>query len=234
VQQAYGKGSFKDVIRRTTTITFDCYGTLIDWSAGLWRSFAAIFGPVVTERKLEWFKAYVRVEAEVESGPYRSYREVLAVVTERLAREFDLPLPVGQKGMLAEMLPGWAPFPDTKDALARLKQRFRLGVLSNVDRDLFAGTAKQLGVAFDFVVTAEDVRSYKPAHGHFQRLIDAHGGTSRALHVAQSLYHDGAPANDLGLAFVWINRYKEQNQTSVRPLAEFPDLRSFADTACGD
>ena len=226
--------SINDVFHRTKTITFDCYGTLIDWSAGLWRSFAEIFGAVVAERKQEWFDAYVRTEAEVESGPYRSYREILAVVTERLARQFDLPLPPGREAKLAEMLPGWAPFPDTKDALARLKQRFRMGVLSNIDKDLFAGTAKQLGVAFDFVVTAEDVRSYKPAHGHFQRLIDAHGGTSRALHVAQSLYHDGAPANDLGLAFVWINRYKEQNQTSVRPLAEFPDLRSFADAACGD
>jgi len=234
VQQAYGKCSFKDVLRRTNTITFDCYGTLIDWSAGLWQSFAAIFGPVVAERKQEWFEAYVRVEAEVESGPYRSYREILAVVTERLAREFDLPLPAGREAKLAEMLPGWAPFPDTNAALTRLKKRFRLGVLSNVDKDLFAGTAKQFDVEFDFVVTAEDVRSYKPAHGHFQRLIDSHGDIETALHVAQSLYHDGAPANKLGLAFVWINRYKELNNTGVRPLAEFPDLRSFADAACGD
>lgn len=234
MQQAYGKGSIKDVFRRTKTITFDCYGTLIDWSAGLSRSFATIFGPAVDERKQEWFDAYVRVEAEVESGPYRSYREVLAFVTERLARHFDLHLSPGREAKLAELLPGWAPFPDTIDALKRLKQRFRLGVLSNVDKDLFAGTAKQFGVAFDFVVTAEDVRSYKPAYGHFQRLVDAHGGIETALHVAQSLYHDGAPANELGLAFVWINRYKERNKSSVRPLAEFPDLRSFADAACGD
>jgi len=226
--------SIQDVLRRTKTITFDCYGTLIDWSAGLWRSFAEIFGPVVAERKQEWFDAYVRVEAEVESGPYQSYREVLAVVTERLAREFDLPLPAGREAKLAEMLPGWAPFPDTNDALARLKHRFRLGVLSNIDRDLFAGSAKQFGIAFDFIVTAEDVRSYKPAHGHFQRMSDVHGGTDTALHVAQSLYHDGVPANELGLAFVWINRYKERNHTSVRPLAEFPDLRSFTDAACCD
>lgn len=225
--------SINDVFQRTQTITFDCYGTLIDWSAGLWRSFAAIFGPVVVEHKQEWFDAYVRAEAEVESGPYRTYREILAEVTERLARQFDLPLPPGQERRLAEMLPDWAPFPDTKDALARLKQRFRLGVLSNIDRDLFDGTAKQLGVAFDFVVTAQDVRSYKPALGHFQRLNHAHGGIETALHVAQSLYHDGAPANELAFAFVWINRYKERNHTSVRPLAEFPDLRSFADAACG-
>jgi len=230
--------SVNDVFKRTTTITFDCYGTLIDWSAGLWRSFAGIFGPVVAERKQEWFDAYVRVEAEVESGKYRSYREVLAVVTERLARQFNLPLPPGRETELAEMLPHWRPFPDTNDALSRLKQRFRLGVLSNVDKDLFAGTARQFDVEFDFVVTAEDVRSYKPARAHFQRLIDAHGGISQlassALHVAQSLYHDGAPANELGLAFVWINRYKEPNRTSVRPLAEFPDLCSFADAACRD
>lgn len=248
MQQAYGKGSFEDVIQRTSTITFDCYGTLIDWSAGLWRSFAAIFGPVVAERKLELFDTYVRVEAEVEAGRYRSYREVLAVVTERLAQQFEFPLPAEQKSKLAEMLPNWAPFPDTNAALARLKKRFRLGVLSNIDKDLFAGTGKKFGVAFDFVVTAEDVRSYKPAHGHFQHMIDAHDGIAQlassalpsrghrlsALHVAQSLYHDGVPAKELGLAFVWINRYKELNNTGVRPLAEFPDLRSFADAACGD
>ena len=227
-------GLVENTFRRTTTITFDCYGTLIDWNAGLWRSFTEIFGPVVAERKQEWFDAYVRAEAEVESGPYRSYREVLAVVTERLAQQFELPLPPGKEAKLAEMLPDWTPFPDTKDALARLQRRFHLGVLSNIDRDLFTGTAKQLGVSFDFLVTAEDARSYKPASGHFQRLVDAHGGIDTAVHVAQSLYHDGAPANDLGLAFVWINRYKERNYTGVRPLAEFPDLRSFADAACRD
>jgi 2-haloacid dehalogenase len=226
--------SIQDVLRRTKTITFDCYGTLIDWSAGLSRSFREIFGPAVAGHEREWFEAYVRIEAEVESGPYRPYREILAVVTKRLARQFDLPLPTDRDAKLAEVLPHWAPFPDTNEALTRLKQRFRLGVLSNIDKDLFAGTAKQFGVAFDFVVTAEDVGSYKPAHGHFQRLIDAYGGMDTALHVAQSLYHDGAPANELGLAFVWINRYKERNHTSVRPLAEFPDLRSFADAACGD
>jgi len=232
VQPTYGKVSFKDVIQRTTTMTFDCYGTLIDWSAGLWRSFTETFGPVVSERKQEWFDEYVRIEAEVESGPYRSYREVLATVTERLARTFNLPLRAGTENGLADALPSWKPFSDTNAALIRLKERFRLGVLSNVDNDLFAGTAKQFGVAFDFVITAEDVRSYKPACGHFQRFVGAHGGIDTVLHVAQSLYHDGAPASDLGLAFTWINRYKERNHTSVRPLAEFPDLRSFVDAAC--
>ena len=225
--------SVQDVLRRTKTITFDCYGTLIDWSAGLSRSFSEIFGPAVAGHEREWFEAYVRIEAEVESGPYRSYREVLAAVSERLARRFHLSLPPGREQQLAKMLPHWAPFPDTNEALLRLQRRFRLGVLSNIDRDLFAGTARQFGIAFDFIVTAEDVESYKPARAHFQRLIDAHGGAETALHVAQSLYHDGVPANDLGLAFVWINRYKEENHTTVRPLAEFPDLRAFADAACG-
>jgi len=234
MQQRRGTSLTEDAFRRTTTLTFDCYGTLIDWSAGLWRSFAKIFGPSVAERKQEWFDAYVRTEAEIESGPYRPYREILALVTTRLAKQFNLPLPPDHSARLAEMLPRWAPFPDTKDALARLKKKFRLGVLSNIDKDLFADTARQLGVPFDFIVTAEDVRSYKPALGHFHCLRDKHGGLDSALHVAQSLYHDGVPANELGLAFVWINRYKEPNRTGVRPLAEFPDLRSFADAACCD
>ncbi len=224
--------ALKEVLQRTKTLTFDCYGTLIDWSAGLTRSLSAIFGPQVAKRGQEWFDAYVRAEAEAESGPYRSYRDILALVTERLARQFNLSLPAEAKCKLAELLPGWAPFSDTNDALARLKKRFRLGVLSNIDKDLFEGTAKLLGTRFDFVVTAQDVGSYKPAHGHFERLRDSHGELDRALHVAQSLYHDGAPAADLGLAFVWINRYKEANRTDVRPLAEFTDLGSFAEAAC--
>ena len=225
--------SLRHILRPTRTITFDCYGTLIDWNAGLGRAFVDAFGPAAERRAGELFAAYVQIEAEIEAGPYRRYREVLAEVLVRLAERFGFDLPADRRYALAESLPGWRPFADTNQALAKLKRRFQLGVLSNVDRDLFAGTARQFDTPFDFVITAEDVQGYKPAHGHFQRLIESSGGPETVLHVAQSLFHDGRPAAALGLAFAWINRYKDPPDKHVPVLAEFEDLRSLAEAACG-
>ncbi len=225
-----------ETLARARTLTFDCYGTLIDWSRGLGRVFREVFGLEVADRRHdELFAAYVQIEAEIEAEPYRLYREVLGMTLERLAAKLGLPLPPDKKDELAAMLATWTPFADTNDALARLKKKFRLGVLSNIDRDLFAGTARHFSVAFDFLICAEDVRSYKPAPGHFERLRQEEGSLDHVIHVAQSLYHDGAAAKKLDLAFVWINRYSEPRASAradVRPYAEFPDLRSFAEAAC--
>lgn len=224
--------SIRDVLGRVKTITFDCYGTLIDWRRGLGDTFAELFGPAGGDRVDELFRAYVPTETAMEVGPYQSYRQILSAVTERVAEQFGVELPAEPAGLLAEKLPDWPPFPDTNEALTRLQQRYRLGVLSNVDRDLFAGTARYFDVTFDFVVTAEDVRAYKPAHPHFERLASVHSPPDEVLHVAQSLFHDGVPTSELGIAFVWINRYGESNPTTVEPLATFPDLKSLADMAC--
>ncbi len=221
------------VLPRIDTLTFDCYGTLIGWAEGLETSLSAVFGEELRPHLSRLFGEYVRIEAEVEAEPYRSYREVLAEVVRRLGGAFGVPLSPDKADQLAADLPHWSPFADTVDALRRLKRRFRLGILSNVDRDLFERTAERLVVPFDFVITAEDVQSYKPRLGHFDRLLNEFVSKDRVLHVAQSLYHDGAPANQLGIAFVWINRYNEANETSVKPLAEFPTLASFADAVCG-
>lgn len=225
--------TLEDALRRTETITFDCYGTLIDWAAGLKAAFEEIFGAGVAARIPSLFDAYVDIEAEVESRPYRPYRAVLAEVVQEVARRFDLSLAPGRAEILTERLPGWKPFPDTNAALTRLKQRYRLGVLSNIDRDLFAATAKHFTVEFDFVITAQDVRSYKPFTMHFRRAIADRGPQESLLHVAQSLYHDGVPAAELDIAFVWINRYNHPNATNVKPVAAFADLQSFAEMACG-
>lgn len=226
--------SIEEVLRRTQTITFDCYGTLIDWRAGLSRSCAELFGPSVADRTDELFNAYVQIEAEVEAQPYQSYRQVLSTVARRLALRFGFELPLERTDLFAEMLPEWLPFKDTNQALLRLKKQYRLGVLSNIDRDLFDGTARHFDAAFDFVITAEDVRAYKPAHPHFERLLTAHSKSDEVLHVAQSLFHDGLPAGRLGIAYVWINRYNDANETTVRPLATYPDLARFAQIACQD
>jgi 2-haloacid dehalogenase len=232
-----------EALRRARVLTFDCYGTLVDWRAGLTAALDDLFGPLPRERMNEIFTAYLTTEALVESGSYRSYREVLSTVLSELAWQFDLDIPSDAQGesadrrdALAESLPSWPIFEDTTESLHRLQRRYRLGVLSNVDRDLFAETQRRIGVTFDFVVTAQDVRSYKPAHAHFR---DADAGLPRyaeaheVLHVAQSLFHDGAAARELNLAYVWINRYNQENDTDVAPLATFPDLRSLADRLVG-
>lgn len=224
--------SLVEVIGRTTTITFDCYGTLIDWKGGLASSFRGLLGSVVDEREMAVFDAYVKLEAEEEAKPFRRYREILVSVATRMGERFGVTIDEGQADAFAASLPCWAPFPDTNDALTRLKKRFRLGALSNIDRDLFAATCAHFEVEFDFLVSAEDVRSYKPALGHFRKYLSDHGATDSTLHVAQSLFHDGAPAGELSLAYVWINRYNQRNDTNVRPHAEFATLGGLAD-ACG-
>jgi 2-haloalkanoic acid dehalogenase type II len=195
-------------------------------------TFTELFGPGVVDHVDELFQAYVPTEAAVEAGSYQPYRQILSVVTERVAEQLGLDLPTGGAGLLAERLPDWTPFPDTNEALTRLKQRYRLGVLSNIDRDLFAGTARYFDIKFDVVITAEDVGTYKPALAHFERLLGTHSPPEEVLHVAQSLFHDGVPATELGIPFVWINRYGDSNPTLVEPITTFADLKSLADAAC--
>jgi len=220
---------------RVDSLSFDCYGTLIDWETGIRAALdalAGVGGDTSIDRRV-LFDTYLEAEAKIEGGPYLPYKEILARVQAELARRFGLAVPSGRERLLPESLPDWKPFPDTNAALARLARRCRLGIVSNTDRDLFADTAGHFAPVverFDFLVLAEDVRSYKPARGHFDRLLEALGrDPSRHLHVAQSLYHDGVPCADLGLSFVWINRRKEANDTRARPLAVFDDLTGLAD-----
>ena len=177
-----------------------------------------------------FFDAYLEAEAEVEGGPYRPYAQVLASVQERLAAKLGLTVQPEQTNLLADSVPNWKPLPDTNAALARLQARYRLGILSNIDNDLFAATARHFEVDFDFVITAQDVGSYKPARGHFDRLTQMVTSDPRThLHVAQSLFHDGVPAGELGLPFVWINRRGQTNDTSAQPMAVFDNLTGLAD-----
>ncbi len=219
-----------DLRKNIKTLTFDCYGTLIDWEAGLTRSFEQIFGPQALSRRQELFETYVQIEAHIEGGAYRPYREILNEVVGRLGRRYGWKLTAKRRFLLPELLPTWAPFADTNDALKRLKKKYRLGLLSNIDRDLFARTAKQFPIAFDFVVTAQDVQSYKPALGHFHHMLEKHAEKQSTLHVAQSQCHDGRPANELGIAFAWINRYNEPADREVIASGVYPDLKSLADT----
>jgi len=207
--------------------TFDCYGTLIDWNAGIGDVLQRLWG---VERAPELLSRYHELEPEVESEQYRSYGEVLTLTLERIAQEVGYGIPEGESGMLAQSLPEWPPFPEVPDALRELRSRgWNLVILSNSDRDLIMASERQIGVPFDLTIVAEDVRSYKPAHGHWERFFEVTtADQGHHVHVAASLFHDIAPARELGLKTVWINRLGEQ--ADPKPDRELTDLTDLPDT----
>ncbi len=215
---------------RFDVVTFDCYGTLVDWEGGIAEAFAR---EAESEgRTLESSRvvtAYHEVEPSVEALEYRPYRDVLAETATRVARRLGWALPSHRAGFLADSLPDWRPFPDTNGGLSELAAAgHRLGILSNVDDDLLEGTRLQLAVSFDPVVTAQDVRDYKPAHAHFleaRRRI----GDRRWLHAAQSWFHDVTPASALGIPVAWINRKGEPRPDGPTPEVEVRDLSRLAE-----
>ncbi|HZS33746.1 MAG TPA: HAD-IA family hydrolase [Methylomirabilota bacterium] len=211
-------------------LTFDCYGTLIDWESGIAGAFQAA-GPArgVPLERAAILDAYLRAERRVEAGPYRRYREVLTESARAAAAALGWPLASGDAAFLADSIGGWPPFPDTNPALERLRAAgYTLGILSNIDDDLLAATRRRFTVDFDFVVTAQQVGSYKPARAHFdaaRRLIDPR----RWLHVAQSYFHDVVPARALGIPTAWINRHGEAPSDGGRAEREFRTLGELAD-----
>ncbi|MCI0414509.1 HAD-IA family hydrolase [bacterium] len=207
-------------------ITFDCYGTLIDWELGI----AAAFEKMAMATGLPFnrnqvLKLYRKYEKE-EEVQYRRYRDVLTRVARRVC--FDLGLQTATYDFLADSLQRWRPFPDTNAALQRLARKHKLGILSNVDNDMLALTRKHLTVNFDLIVTAEDVSSYKPGLKHFE---EAKRKIANAdwIHAAQSYVHDILPCNRLGIESAWINRTHETlKDNDVKPLFNGPDLYRFA------
>ncbi len=212
-------------------ITFDCYGTLIDWERGIGEAFeraAAAAG--VTVQRADVLRLYHEIEPVVEAERYRRYRDVLTETAVRVAARLGWPLSPERAAFLAESLPGWPPFPDTDPALRRLAAAgYRLGILSNVDDDLLAGTRRHFSVEFPLIVTAQQVGSYKPAPGHF-RTARARIAGARWLHAAQSYFHDVRPARSLGVPVAWINRHGERRpDDGPEPDRELRDLAALAD-----
>jgi len=210
-------------------ITFDCYGTLIDWEGGVADALAPFLPAPVDRRALA--ARYIAVEAEVEHGAYRPYRDVLADASARLMTSLGSPLPPGRARVLPESLPRWRPFPEVPGALLALRRAgYRLAILSNVDRDLLQHSLAQLGAVPDAVVTAEDCGSYKPAPGHWQRFQAETGARpNRTVHVGASLYHDMVVAGTLGYRTVFINRHGEPVK-DARPTRVLRDLAALPDT----
>jgi len=211
---------------RYEILTFDCYGTLINWEAGLLPALHRILA--AHKKQIEdasLLKLYGDFEQRAEAN-YQLYKEVLASVVRQLGDELKFTPTKEQVRSLAESLPTWKPWPDTVAALRQLKSRFRLAILSNIDDDLFAATRPQLGVDFDEVITAQQAQAYKPSLKIFELALNRiHAPAHRVLHVAQSIYHDVVPAQALGLATVWVNRPSARPGVgAVKSASATPDL----------
>jgi 2-haloalkanoic acid dehalogenase type II len=216
-------------MRPYDVLTFDCYGTLIDWERGIGDALeaAARVDGVKLDRATA-LQVYHQIEPVVQAERYRSYREVLTLTAQRIAERLGWRLAPARAAFLAESLPSWPPFADTNAALQRLAgSGYRLAILSNVDDDLLTGTRKHLGVDFEFVVTAQQVGSYKPAPAHFTTARARIAG-ARWLHVAQSWFHDVQPARALGIPTAWINRTRERRADGATADAEFATLGEAA------
>jgi 2-haloacid dehalogenase len=214
-------------LSRFSVLSFDCYGTMIDWEAGI---FSAL-RPILTAHNkrvndVTLLKMYSELELEAEQGSYVSYREVLQTVVRGLGARLGFDPTEAEVRSLPESLASWEPFPDTTAALRELKTRYQLAVISNIDDDLFARTAPKLGVAFDQVITAQQALCYKPCKRIFQIARGRLGVSAEQwLHVGQSIYHDVIPAQAMGIAAVWVNRPSPRVGAGATKAAEGkPDL----------
>lgn len=223
-------------IDRFEVLTFDCYGTLIDWESGMLLALQSILSAhhlQIDEKAI--LERFAKFESELEQGEYLKYQEILKGVVQRFSEEFGFIPSSAELNALADSIQNWQPFSDTVEALKTLKQRFKLAIISNIDDDLFAFSAQHLVVPFDFIVTAEQVKSYKPSLQNFKVAIQQIGvSPEKILHVACSTYHDIVPASFLGLSTVWVNRRlgKEGAGAALpaqgQPDVEVPDLKTLA------
>jgi 2-haloacid dehalogenase len=217
-------------------LSFDCYGTLIDWETGIFSALRPILA--AHDKKLrdaELLALYSELEFEAEQREFRSYREVLKAVVRGYGRRLEFKPSEAEEESLPASLANWKPFPDTVAALRKLKEKCQLAIISNVDDDLFAATARRLEVPFDHLITAQQARAYKPSLKIFNLARQRIGvAPAHWLHAAQSVYHDVVPAKSLGISTVWVNRPSPRpgsgaaKAASAEPDLEVPDLATLA------
>ena len=231
--------------RAFDAVTFDCYGTLIDWEtgilAGLRKALAAHGVDAADDALLE---AFATAEARLESGHYLPYRTVLAAAARSVGNGLGIEVTDEEAAAFGGSVGDWPAFDDSTRSLRILRRRFKLGVLTNCDDDLFAASNRRLGVDFDWVLTAQQLGAYKPNPHNFEALrerLHASGiAAARILHVAQSLFHDHVPAKKLGFHTVWIDRRHDRPGAGATPVAEaqpdatFPSMAEFAAAAVAD
>ena len=221
-------------------VSFDCYGTLIDWERGILPPLKQL----LSNREIDFsddgtLELFAEFESELEKdeNDYIEYRKILQEIVKRFGQRFNFQPTATEINSLVDSLKNWQPFPDTVAALSALKQKYKLAVISNIDDDLFAGTAKHLKVEFDWLITAEKVRSYKPSIRNFEIALETMGiPPEKLLHVAQSVYHDIVPATSMGISTVWVNRRHDKTgfgatmPASGKPDLEVPDLKTLLES----
>ncbi|HYN15071.1 MAG TPA: haloacid dehalogenase type II [Terriglobales bacterium] len=218
-------------------ITFDCYGTLIDWESGILgvlRPLLAEHGKRVTDGEI--LELYAELEPAVQAAEYRRYRFVLEEVMRAVGQRFGFSVSIDEARSLAASLKRWTPFPDTVASLCALKGRYRLGIISNIDDDLFSDTTRQLHVAFNWVTTAEQARAYKPSPAIFALALKKMGlPPEKVLHAGQSVFHDVIPARQMGMSAVLVTRRGPgaTRRVSAEADLEVPDLKTLAEMAVG-
>lgn len=228
----------RDIFRGVEALTFDCYGTIIDWEHGIVAALRSLLGAGVDASDDELLERYGRLEPRAQAGDFRPYREVLHDVARAFGHELDVPVDDDAADRFADSVGKWPPFDDSVAALRSLGERFRLVIVSNIDDDLFEDTRRGLGIDFHDVITAQQVRSYKPERGHFDEVLRRLSlPVDRIVHVAQSLFHDVAPAKELGFTCVWVDRRQGRSGAGATPPAEatpdltVPDLATLARAA---
>ncbi len=207
-------------------VTFDCYGTLVDWRSGLLAVLAHAIDSPGGPDAARWFPAYLGAEQKAEAGPYRTYREILTGAIGSVADQLGLPIDAGEAARASDSIPDWPAFPDSRGALTTLRAAgYRVAVLSNIDRDLLSMTLERHALPTDLVVTAEDVRSYKPGLAHWIRFLKETGASpGDCWHVSAGYEYDVPPARALGFETIYVARYgpppEEATGPSVRSLPD--------------
>jgi len=218
------------VPKHVSFVTFDVYGTLIDWETGIYEAFAKEAARDDFEiDRAQLMALFHEISREIEGGSYELYAEVLRRTAIEIAKRIDWPLEPSRSGFLPDSVQRWAPFRETNAQLAKLAKKYRLGLLSNIDDKLLGQTRRHIPIDFDLVVTAQQVRSYKPEPAHFTECARRIGGKRGWVHVSSSYYHDVVPCLKQRVPVIWVNRSKEVLETSQRKAtAEVPNLKEAA------
>jgi 2-haloacid dehalogenase/putative hydrolase of the HAD superfamily len=215
---------------KPTFVTFDVYGTLIDWEKGIWDAFSAEADrDGFTIEREEVIPLFMEIEREIESGSYELYAEVLRRTVVEIAKRLGWPLEPSRSGFLPDSVQRWEPFRETRLQLDKIAKKYNVGLISNIDDKLLGQTRRHLQIDFDIVVTAQQVRSYKPDAAHFNECARRIGGKKGWVHVASSYYHDVEPCVKAKIPVIWVNRHRETLDAGQRkPTAEVANLREAA------
>lgn len=223
--------------KQYSVITFDCYGTLINWETGILGALRPLikkYGRNLSDAGI--LELYSSFEPQIQSSGYMPYRQVLGEIVKRFGAKLVFTPTQKEIDSLAESIRDWPPFPDTTAALRKLKTKYKLAIISNIDDDLLALSLRLMGVPFDHLITAQQAKSYKPSFNNFNLALEKIGlPREKVLHAAESLYHDIAPTNELGIANVWVNRRGGKagatRDVAAKPNLEVPDLKTLAEVA---